>query len=73
MRFQPIAQNLHSAGVLKNCLRGQSLDARLQRSIGQAMGADFGGVKVHTDGQSHQLNRSIQARAFTTGQDVFAR
>jgi hypothetical protein len=39
----------------------------------QAFGADFSGVKVHTDGQSDQLNQSIQARAFTTGQDIFFR
>jgi Domain of unknown function (DUF4157)/NAD:arginine ADP-ribosyltransferase len=52
---------------------GQPLDAGLQRSIGQAMGADFSGVKVHTDSQSDQLNQSIQAKAFTTGQDVFFR
>ncbi|MBE8991329.1 DUF4157 domain-containing protein [Nostoc sp. LEGE 12450] len=38
-----------------------------------AFGADFSGVKVHTDGQSDRLNQSIQARAFTTGQDVFFR
>jgi hypothetical protein len=42
-------------------------------SMGQAMGADFSGVKVHTDAQSDQLNQSIQAKAFTTGQDVFFR
>ena len=52
---------------------GQPLDANLQRSIGQSMGADFSGVRVHTDARSDQLNRSIQARAFTTGQDVFFR
>jgi hypothetical protein len=52
---------------------GQSLDAGLQAKMGQAMGADFSGVKVHTDSQSDQLNRSIQAKAFTTGQDVFFR
>jgi hypothetical protein len=52
---------------------GQSLDANLQQSMGQAMGADFSGVKVHTDSQSDQLNQSIQAKAFTTGQDVFFR
>ena len=28
---------------------------------------------MHTDAQSDQLNRSIQAKAFTTGQDVFFR
>jgi hypothetical protein len=52
---------------------GQALDEGLQRSIGQAMGADFSGVKVHTDSQADQLNKSIQAKAFTTGQDVFFR
>ena len=52
---------------------GQPLDGGLQRSMGKAMGADFSGVKVHTDSQADQLNQSIQAKAFTTGQDVFFR
>ncbi|MGA7931951.1 MAG: DUF4157 domain-containing protein [Kovacikia sp.] len=49
------------------------MDSGLQRKLGQAMGADFSGVKVHTDNQADQLSRSIQAKAFTTGQDVFFR
>ncbi|MDJ0599293.1 MAG: DUF4157 domain-containing protein [Crocosphaera sp.] len=52
---------------------GQPLDIGLRESMGQAMGADFSKVRVHTDAQSDQLNRSIQAKAFTTGQDVFFR
>ncbi|WP_448266159.1 eCIS core domain-containing protein [Nostoc sp. DSM 114159] len=52
---------------------GQTLDDSLQQSMGQAMGADFSGVRVHTDAQADQLNQSIQAKAFTTGQDVFFR
>ncbi|HAG85150.1 MAG TPA: hypothetical protein DCL61_29380, partial [Cyanobacteria bacterium UBA12227] len=52
---------------------GQSLSENIRQPMEQAMGADFSGVKVHTDGQSHQLNQSIQARAFTTGQDIFFR
>ncbi|MBD2449063.1 DUF4157 domain-containing protein [Nostoc sp. FACHB-152] len=52
---------------------GQPLDDSLQQSMGQAMGADFSGVRVHTDLQADQLNQSIQAKAFTTGQDVFFR
>ena len=52
---------------------GQSLDHNLQDKIGQAMGADFSDVKIHTDSQSDQLNQSIQSKAFTTGQDVFFR
>jgi hypothetical protein len=51
--------------------RGQSLEPNLQAKMGLAMGADFSGVKVHTDSQSDQLSKSIQAKAFTTGQDVF--
>ncbi|WP_199321095.1 eCIS core domain-containing protein, partial [Aphanizomenon flos-aquae] len=29
------------------------------------------GVKVHTDGESDQLNKSLNSRAFATGQDIF--
>jgi hypothetical protein len=53
--------------------QGQSLELSLQERMGSAMGADFSGVTVHTDTQSDQLNRSIQAKAFTTGQDIFFR
>ena len=52
---------------------GQALTPHLQLQMGQAIGADFSGVRVHTDTQSDQLNRSIQAKAFTTGQDIFFR
>jgi hypothetical protein len=38
-----------------------------------AFGADFGSVRVHTDSESDVLNRSVQARAFTTGRDIFFR
>ncbi len=52
---------------------GQPLDKNLQESMGEAMGADFSRVRIHADPESDQLNQSIQAKAFTTGQDVFFR
>lgn len=52
---------------------GKPLEPGLQQKMGQALGADFSKVHVHTDARSDQLNRSIQAKAFTTGQDVFFR
>ncbi len=52
---------------------GQPLAGELRAKIENAFGANFSGVRVHTDSQSDLLNRSIQARAFTTGQDVFFR
>jgi hypothetical protein len=34
---------------------------------------DFKGVRVHTDGQADQLSRSLNAKAFTTGSDIYFR
>ena len=50
---------------------GQALDAGLQQSMGEAMGADFRRVRVHTDERADRLNRSLSSRAFTTGEDLF--
>ncbi|MGC9524638.1 MAG: eCIS core domain-containing protein [Limnospira sp.] len=50
---------------------GQPLDENLQSQMGRAMGANFGGVRIHQNSQANQLNQSIQAKAFTTGQDIF--
>jgi hypothetical protein len=53
--------------------KGQPLSEGVRGSMEQAFGADFSGVRVHADADSHQLNQAIQARAFTTGQDIFFR
>jgi hypothetical protein len=52
---------------------GQAMPNQLRLKMEQSFGADFSGVKVHTDGRSNQLNQAIQAKAFTTGQDIFFR
>ncbi|MEH1937846.1 MAG: DUF4157 domain-containing protein [Nostoc sp.] len=52
---------------------GQPLTDNIREPMEQAFGADFTRVKVHTDTQADQFNQSIQAKAFTTGQDVFFR
>src|SRR5690606_7805601 len=44
---------------------GQPLDKQVGTRLGSALGADFSGVRVHTDSQADTLNRSISARAFT--------
>ncbi len=51
--------------------KGQALDDSVRQPMEQAFGTDFSHVRVHTGGQSDQLNRAIQAKAFTTGQDIF--
>ncbi|MEH2120429.1 eCIS core domain-containing protein [Nostoc sp.] len=53
---------------------GQPMEKNYREKMEQGFGgADFSRVKIHTDSQADQLNRSIQAKAFTTGQDVFFR
>ncbi|MBW4473710.1 MAG: DUF4157 domain-containing protein [Stenomitos rutilans HA7619-LM2] len=50
---------------------GQPLSLSVKEPMEQAFGADFSGVRVHTGAQADGLARSIQAKAFTTKQDVF--
>ncbi len=50
---------------------GEPLTDTIRKPMEQAFGADFSGVKLHTDLQSDHLNKSIQAKAFTTGNDIF--
>ncbi|MEH2394218.1 MAG: DUF4157 domain-containing protein [Nostoc sp.] len=52
---------------------GHPLAKGIRKPIERFLRADFSKVKVHTDYRANQLNQSIQAKAFTTGQDVFFR
>lgn len=52
---------------------GQSLDTAIQTKMGESMGADLSGVRVHTGSESHALNEQLNAKAFTTGSDIFFR
>jgi hypothetical protein len=84
LRLKPIVQRQTEASSvtadpeIENAIRrsrggGQPLAESIRTPMEQAFGADFSRVRVHADGQSDRLNRSIQARAFTTGHDVFFR
>src|ERR1700728_4812401 len=44
---------------------GRGLDHGVRREMESAFGNDFGGVRVHTGGESHDLNKSVHAVAFT--------
>lgn len=52
---------------------GHGLDHRTRGQMESAFGADFGGVRIHTDSRADSLSQSLSARAFATGQDVFFR
>jgi len=83
LQMMPIVQRAPGGGIaaapdLEAAIQrargsGQPLSRGIRAPMEQAFGADFGGVRVHTDTESDLLNRSIQARAFTTGHDIFFR
>jgi hypothetical protein len=49
---------------------GASLDAGVQDRFSGQLG-DLSDVRVHTDDTADRLNRSVSARAFATGTDVY--
>jgi len=52
---------------------GHPLSDNTRGPMEQSFGADFSGVRVHTDSEADALNKQISAKAFTSGQDVFFR
>jgi hypothetical protein len=50
---------------------GNSIDAPARSRTERALDHDFSDVRVHHDAASDDLSRSLQAKAFTTGNDIF--
>jgi hypothetical protein len=51
--------------------RGEPLPDKTQAFMESRFGQDFSSVRVHTDADAVQMNRELNAQAFTHGQDVF--
>jgi Domain of unknown function (DUF4157) len=50
---------------------GSPLDANTRSAMERAFNNDFSGVQIHTGQESANLNKSLGARAFTHGNDIF--
>jgi hypothetical protein len=50
---------------------GSALDTATRTTMESALGDRFDDVRIHQDAESDHLNRSISAKAFTTGTDIF--
>ena len=59
------------SGIASTRGSGQSLPDDTRGMMESKMGYDFSNVNVHTDSTSDALNRSVSAKAFTTGSDVY--
>jgi hypothetical protein len=52
---------------------GSPLDESTRTTMESSLGASFGDVRVHADGEADMLNRRLTGRAFTPGSDIFQR
>jgi hypothetical protein len=52
---------------------GQDLDSNVQEQMGASTGHDFSDVRVHTSPEADELSQKLNAKAFTTGRDIFFR
>lgn len=50
---------------------GQPLSAETNSFMSNSMGADFSSVRVHTDEKAATMSRSLNAHAFTHGNDIY--
>ena len=60
-----------SSSIQNSRGNGSSLDSNTQSFMESRFGADFNSVKIHTGGESVQMNRELNAQAFTVGSDVY--
>jgi len=50
---------------------GSSMDHQTKSFMENRIGADFSSVKIHSGQESVQMNRELNAQAFTTGNDIY--
>ncbi len=50
---------------------GNPLPENVRQQLEVGLNTDLSGVRVHTDSEADFLSRSVQAKAFTTGNDIF--
>ena len=50
---------------------GSSMDTNTQSFMSNRFRNDFSDVKIHTGGEAIQMNRDLNAKAFTTGKDIY--
>lgn len=65
-----VSQNV-SGSIESSRGGGSSLDGKTQSFMASRMGNDFGQVKIHADSGATQLSRSLNAKAFTVGNDIY--
>jgi hypothetical protein len=78
LQMKPSADGFDTSSDIENQIKqkqgsGSKLDSTIQAKMENAFGSDFSNVNIHADAEADQLNQSIGAEAFATGNDIFFR
>lgn len=68
---QPAAAHTGLEQRLQQSSGGAALPPQVAGEMSRAIGADFGGVRIHTGEDAAQMNRELGAQAFTHGNDIY--
>ncbi len=66
----PVSSNIESQ-IQSMKGGGQGMDRDTKTAMENSFGADFSGVRVHTNSQAAQMSQDLNAHAFTVGNDIF--
>lgn len=64
------SSDLHSR-LNSNRGGGNPLSPDVQKNMGSAFGSDFSTVRIHTGREAVQMNKDLNAQAFTHGSDIY--
>ena len=67
----PTVSNSLSQSINSTKGRGSSLDTSTLSFMSSYLGNDLSHVKIHTDPDAEQMNRELNAKAFTVGNDIY--
>ena len=76
VQLKPEAENSGNTPSIETQLNGskgsgRSLSPETQANMDEAFGADFSQVRIHTDSDAAEMNASLNAQAFTHGNDIY--
>ncbi len=69
-RSQQLRNDLHMR-LNRGSGSGQTLPNTDRSFVERRFGVDFSGVRIHTDSNAVQMNRELNAQAFTHGRDIY--
>jgi hypothetical protein len=68
---QAVASETITSQISSSRGSGSNMDMPTQSFMESSFGTDFSNVKIHTGNNSIQMNRELNAKAFTVGNDIY--